>query len=118
MIVTVLSVLGAVGVGAWIFWLASRGTRLRPVSAPMLNYAPPQQDMKSRVDQIRGYIRAANGASTPIEGLTNAGSARALLADAEATYGDGLRSACDPDRLRELIQKVSDRYARALGPVS
>lgn len=116
MIITVLSVLSAVGVGAWIFWLAGR-TGLAP--GPMTSYAShPQQDLKARVDQIRSYIRAANDASTPIEGLTNAGSARALLADAEATYGDGLRQACNPDKLRELIQKVSNRYSRALGPVS
>jgi ABC-type Fe3+ transport system permease subunit len=104
MIITVLSVLGSVAVGALIVWAVTRGNRpQRSLGAPM---APPL-DLGPQVAQIRALIRAANHGD-----LASADQAAALLDHLESTYGfDAVSRSCNPNKLRGLIQKVQDRHA-------
>ena len=114
MIITVISVLASVGVGALIFYWASRRQSVigyAPGYAPVQYLPPPRAELAAApapapdlgpiVDQIRAHIRAGN-AGTPGE----AGAALALLQDAEARYGTALSAACDPAKLHRLIERV------------
>jgi hypothetical protein len=102
MVITVVSVLGAVVVGATIVWLA---TRSRPQQ--MAGYAPsPSLDLGPQVAQIRALIRAANNGDGGA-----AAQAAALLDNLEATYGhEAVARACNPNKLRGLIAKVQARH--------
>jgi len=102
MIITVLSVLAGVSIGAWIVWAVTRD------KSPQRSFgASPPIDLGPHVAQIRALIRAANRGDP-----TSASQAAALLDQLEATYGfDAVSRACNPNKLRGLIQKVQDRHA-------
>lgn len=101
MIITVVSMLGSVVVGACIVWMVTRNQR------PQLSGVMTQQmpDLGPHVNRVRGLIRAAN------RGDPNAAmQAAALLDNLEATYGiDAVARACNPDKLRSLIAGLQAR---------
>lgn len=101
MIITVLSVLAGVSLGAWIVWSVISNKRAGAgLAAP---------DLSAQVSQIRGLIRAANRGDS-----SAAAQAQALLDDLESTYGvEAVSRACNPNKLRGLIKKVQSRALAA-----
>lgn len=115
MLVTAAIVLTAVSVGALIVYLARRGPHPLSGSPQAVELNPVPPSLEAKIDQIRAYLRTANKSESAAAGLSNASYALALLEDAEATFGhEALVRACDPVKLRKLIQKVQDRHGGRL----